>query len=128
MVAGEDSRLGTTVMVLQDDGYEVTYAGLQEELSVAAIAFAPGLIWTQSFMSGDADGLDTAVYFFRFFAIQILFYGLGSVFSGVLNAHRDYFWSNFAPVLNNVVVIASFVAYHVLLRRHTVVGKEMQVI
>ena len=83
-------------------------------LSVAAIAFAPGLIWTQSFMSGDADGLDTAVYFFRFFAIQILFYGLGSVFSGVLNAHRDYFWSNFAPVLNNVVVIASFVAYHVL--------------
>lgn len=35
MVAGEDSRLGTTVMVLQDDGYEVTYAGLQEELSVA---------------------------------------------------------------------------------------------
>ena len=26
---------GTTVMVLQDDGYEVTYAGLQEELSVA---------------------------------------------------------------------------------------------
>lgn len=35
MVAGEDSRLGTTVMVLQDDGYEVTYAGLQKELSVA---------------------------------------------------------------------------------------------
>lgn len=35
MVAGEDSRLGSTVMVLQDDGYEVTYAGLQEELSVA---------------------------------------------------------------------------------------------
>ena len=35
MLAGEDSRLGLTVMVLQDDGYEVTYAGLQEELSVA---------------------------------------------------------------------------------------------
>ena len=35
MLAGEDSRLGPTVMVLQDDGYEVTYAGLQEELSVA---------------------------------------------------------------------------------------------
>ena len=35
MTAGEDSRLGPMVMVLQDDGYEVTYAGLQEELSVA---------------------------------------------------------------------------------------------
>ncbi len=80
-------------------------------VSVLAIVFAPGLIWTQSFMSGDAGEMDVAIYFFRFFAIQILFYGLGSVFSGVLNAHRDYFWSNFAPVLNNIVVIASFAAF-----------------
>ena len=80
-------------------------------VSVLAIAFAPGLIWTQSFMSGDSGEMDVAIYFFRFFAIQILFYGLGSVFSGVLNAHRDYFWSNFAPVLNNIVVIASFAAF-----------------
>ena len=35
LTAGEDSRLGPTVTVLQDDGYTVTYAGLQEELSVA---------------------------------------------------------------------------------------------
>ena len=32
----------------------------------------------------------------------------------MLNAHRDYFWSNFAPVLNNIVVIASFAAFPVL--------------
>ncbi|MFR7750971.1 MAG: lipid II flippase MurJ, partial [Collinsella sp.] len=55
--------------------------------------------------------MDTAAFMFRFFAIQILFYGLGSVFSGVLNAHRDYFWSTFAPVLNNVIVIASFMGF-----------------
>ena len=82
-------------------------------VSLAAIIWAPGLIWTQAFMTS-GDELDVAVYFFRIFAIQILFYGLGSVFSGVLNAHRDYFWSNFAPVLNNVVVIASFAAFPVL--------------
>ena len=82
--------------------------------SVAATIFAPGLIWTQSFMSGGSGEMDLAVYFFRFFAIQMLFYGLGSVFSGVLNAHRDYFWSNFAPVLNNVVVIASFALFPVV--------------
>ena len=35
LTAGEDSRLGPTVTVRQDDGYTVTYAGLQEELSVA---------------------------------------------------------------------------------------------
>ncbi len=82
-------------------------------LSLAATVFAPALIWTQSFMSSGEE-MDTAVLFFRFFAVQVLFYGLGSVFSGVLNAHRDYFWSNFAPVLNNVVVIASFLSFPLL--------------
>lgn len=83
-------------------------------VSIAATIGAPAVIWTQSFMSADTGQMDTAIYLFRFFAIEILFYGLGSVFSGVLNAHRDYFWSNFAPVLNNVVVIASFAAFFVL--------------
>ena len=80
-------------------------------LSVLGTVFAPGFIWTQSFLSGDGGSMDTAAFMFRFFAIQILFYGLGSVFSGVLNAHRDYFWSTFAPVLNNVIVIASFMGF-----------------
>ena len=80
-------------------------------ISVLGTVFSPAFIWTQSFMNGSSGNMDTAVFMFRFFAIQILFYGLGSVFSGVLNAHRDYFWSTFAPVLNNVIVIASFMAY-----------------
>ena len=80
-------------------------------ISVLGTVFAPGFIWTQSFLSGDGGNMDTAAFMFRFFAIQILFYGLGSVFSGVLNAHRDYFWSTFAPVLNNVIVIASFMGF-----------------
>ena len=80
-------------------------------ISVLGTVFAPGFIWTQSFLSGDGGSMDTAAFMFRFFAIQILFYGLGSVFSGVLNAHREYFWSTFAPVLNNVIVIASFLGF-----------------
>ena len=83
-------------------------------ISLIATIGAPTVIWTQSFMSSDSGQMDTAVYLFRFFAIEILFFGLGSVFSGVLNAHRDYFWSNFAPVLNNLVVITSFVAFYVM--------------
>lgn len=82
--------------------------------SIAATIGAPAVIWTQSFMSSDTGQMDTAIYLFRFFAIEILFFGLGSVFSGVLNAHRDYFWSNFAPVLNNLVVIGSFAAFYVM--------------
>ena len=80
-------------------------------ISVLGTVFAPGFIWTQSFLSGEGGSMDTAAFMFRFFAIQILFYGLGSVFSGVLNAHRDYFWSTFAPVLNNVIVILSFMGF-----------------
>lgn len=80
-------------------------------ISVLGTVFAPGFIWTQSFLSGDGGSINTAAFMFRFFAIQILFYGLGSVFSGVLNAHRDYFWSTFAPVLNNAIVIASFMGF-----------------
>ena len=80
-------------------------------ISVLGTACAPGFIWTQSVLSGDGGSMDTAAFMFRFFAIQILFYGLGSVFSGVLNAHRDYFWSTFAPVLNNAIVIASFMGF-----------------
>lgn len=80
-------------------------------ISVLGTVFAPGFIWTQSFLSGGGGSMDTAAFMFRFFATQILFYGLGSVFSGVLNAHRDYFWSTFAPVLNNVIVIASFMGF-----------------
>lgn len=80
-------------------------------ISVLGTVFAPGFIWTQSFLSGDGGSMNTAAFMFRFFAIQILFYGLGSVLSGVLNAHRDYFWSTFAPVLNNVIVIASFMGF-----------------
>ena len=80
-------------------------------ISLLGTVFAPAFIWTQAFMSGGSAGLDTASFLFRFFAIQILLYGLGSVYSGVLNAHRDYFWSTFAPVLNNVIVIASFALY-----------------
>lgn len=80
-------------------------------ISLLGTVFAPGFIWTQSFLSDDGGSMDTAAFMFRFFAIQILFYGLGSVFSGVLNAHRDYFWSTFAPVLNNVIVIASFMGF-----------------
>ncbi|MDD2589121.1 MAG: lipid II flippase MurJ, partial [Atopobiaceae bacterium] len=50
----------------------------------------------------------------RFFAIEIVLYGLSAVVSGILNAERDYFWSNAAPIINNVVCTASFFAYAAL--------------
>lgn len=72
--------------------------------------FAPALVFTQSFMS-DQGGMDDAVFFFRFFAIQIVFYGLSSIVSGLLNASRDYLWSSAAPIFNNIIVTATFMLY-----------------
>jgi putative peptidoglycan lipid II flippase len=59
---------------------------------------------------------DLAVLFFRIFALQMLFYGVSTVATGVLQAHRRFFLPTFAPVLNNLIVISSFVAYFFLER------------
>jgi len=48
------------------------------------------------------------------FGPQILFYGLGTVMTGLLNANRRFGVPMFAPVLNNLVVIATGVAYYVV--------------
>jgi putative peptidoglycan lipid II flippase len=61
---------------------------------------------------------DLAVLLFRVFAVQILFYGLISLATGVLNSHRRFFLPTFAPVLNNLVVIASFAGYALLVPEH----------
>jgi putative peptidoglycan lipid II flippase len=55
-----------------------------------------------------------AVLFFRIFVLQMFFYGISTVGTGVLQAHRHFFLPTFAPVLNNLIVIASFVAYYFL--------------
>lgn len=57
-----------------------------------------------------------AVLFVRLFALQILLYGLGAIATGVLNSHRRFFLPTLAPVLNNLVVIASFGLYASLVR------------
>ena len=79
-------------------------------VSLLCSIFAPQLIFTQSFLSNQ-EAMGTSVFFFRFFAFQILFYSAGSIVSGLLNAHRDFLWSSIAPVFNNIIVIITFVAY-----------------
>lgn len=81
-------------------------------LAVLATVFAPQVIATQTFtVSDQAAVFETAVIFFRIFAIQIVFYGLGGVITGVLNANRIYGIPALAPVFNNVLVIISMFAY-----------------
>jgi putative peptidoglycan lipid II flippase len=50
-------------------------------------------------------------FLLRLFIPQIIFYGLYSVTTGLLNAHRRFGAPMYTPVLNNVAVIAIFIAF-----------------
>ena len=82
---------------------------------VVSIVFAPQFVWVQSFNATSEFDADLSVWFFRIFAIEFLLYPLSVIFSGVNNADREFFWSNFAPTLNNVIVALSFFLYVALL-------------
>lgn len=66
--------------------------------------------------------MEMAVLFFRIFALQMLFYGVNTLATGVLQAHRRFFLPTFAPVLNNLLVICSFVAYYLVADQNQVLG------
>lgn len=81
--------------------------------SILSAVFAAQLIWTQNFLENNPNSQtsELATYFFRFFAIQIVLYGCGSVVSGILNASRDYLWPAVAPIFNNLVTIITMFGY-----------------
>jgi putative peptidoglycan lipid II flippase len=54
------------------------------------------------------------IFFLRWFMPQIVFYGVGAVAIGLLQAHRRFAAPMFAPILNNLVVIGTFIAYAVV--------------
>ncbi|HBT94813.1 MAG TPA: murein biosynthesis integral membrane protein MurJ [Coriobacteriia bacterium] len=79
-------------------------------VALLATIFAPQVITVQTFMADDFD-MERAVFFFRFFSIQILFYGVGALINGLLNAHRSFLWPALGPVFQNIVWIVTFIAY-----------------
>ncbi len=83
-------------------------------IAVVGVLLPRPFIWTQTFRLpiGDARVVrETAEFFFRFFAVQVIFYGGGMVMQGLLNAHRKYLWTALGPVFNNLVVIATMFAF-----------------
>jgi putative peptidoglycan lipid II flippase len=54
---------------------------------------------------------ELATFFLRWFMPQIVFYGIGAVATGLLNAHRRFAAPMFAPILNNLVVIATMLTF-----------------
>lgn len=87
-------------------------------LSVVAVlgtVYAEAFVRTQTFRISPDDAA-LATYFFRFFAVQVVFYGAGSIISAVLNSQRRYFWPTIGPVFNNLVVIVTLLGFYVPFR------------
>jgi putative peptidoglycan lipid II flippase len=82
-------------------------------IALLATIFAPQVVFTQSFLNSDFDA-EHAVFFFRFFAIQVIFYGVGAIIGSLLNAHRSFLWPALGPVFNNIVVIITLFAYRLI--------------
>ena len=75
--------------------------------SLLLVLLAPQIIDLYAPGSTDQATRDLAVLFARFFLPQVLFYGLGAVMGAYLNSRGRFGPPMWAPVLNNVVVIAT---------------------
>jgi len=80
-------------------------------LTVVAVVGAPWIIRLFTFRLSGAEAAEQqalATFFLRFFAPQIAFYGISAIAGGLLNAHDRFAVPMFAPILNNLVAIATF--------------------
>lgn len=78
-------------------------------LSVILAALS-GPISTLLRVPGNQQGL--AARLLVIFAPQVVLYGIGVVVTGVLQAHKKFFWPVFAPILSSIVVISSYLLFH----------------
>lgn len=60
-------------------------------------------------------------FFLKWFMPQIVFYGIGAgVASGLLNAHRRFAAPMFAPIANNLIATATFLAFAAMARHRAI--------
>ena len=86
-------------------------------LTLVAMLAAPLIIHIYALRLPAEDAAaqaEVAVPLLRLFLPQIFFYGLMSLGTALLNARRSFFAPAYAPILNNVVVIAVLVGFAVV--------------
>jgi putative peptidoglycan lipid II flippase len=82
-------------------------------LSLVLVLAAPLFIRLYTFSNTGATADDqraVATFLLRLFAPQVAFYGLVTVSTALLHAHRRFALPMFAPILNNLVVIGVLLA------------------
>lgn len=86
-------------------------------IAAFAVVAAPWLIrlFTQRLSGEDAaQQQELATFFLRVFAPQVLLYGYAAIAAGLLNVHDRFAVPMYLPILNNLVVIATFVGFAAL--------------
>jgi putative peptidoglycan lipid II flippase len=102
---------------LADRIFTLTLVGLTAIAVLGAIG-APWIMRLYGVSPNSPDPqaeLALGTYFLRWFMPQVVFYGIGAVAGGLLNANRRFVAPMFAPILNNLTVIAAFGTYAWLL-------------
>ncbi len=77
---------------------------------MVALAAHPISAW----LLGDKDcagAVETGASMLRVFAPQVVLYGVGIVFTGILQAHRRFGGPAAAPLLSSLVVICAYIGY-----------------
>jgi putative peptidoglycan lipid II flippase len=82
-------------------------------VAVIAVVAAPAVIAVYAHNARPAQKT-LAVTFARYFLPQLLFYGLSAILGAILNVRGSFTAPMWAPVLNNIVVIASGITFAVI--------------
>jgi putative peptidoglycan lipid II flippase len=83
-------------------------------ISLFAVVAAPAVIRLFTLRLSGAEASqqqELATFFLRVFAPQIALYGYAAISAALLNAHDRFAVPMFVPILNNFVVIATFLAF-----------------
>lgn len=105
----------------EEDAWRFASYVLNIIVVVLGVIAAVATIWPQPFVRSQtltvsAEQAQLAVWLFRFFAVQIVFYGAGLVFTGVLNSYRRFLAPAIAPIFNNLVVTVALLGFYVPFR------------
>ena len=110
----------------EDDGTSAVVTTATVALIVASLVgflAAPQIIGAFSGSLGDASPAEIAAYqdvgtlLLRLFMPQVFFYGIMTIATAILSAHRSFAVPAFAPVLNNLLVTAMFFLVPTLMAR-----------
>ena len=103
------------------DAWRVASYVFNLALVVLGLVAIVGTVWAEPFVRTQtfrisAQEAEVATRFFRFFAVQIVFYGAIAIVTGVLNSYRRFLAPAVAPIFNNLVVIATLLGFYLPFR------------